>query len=111
MITIRELRSVEDFHEFKSEKDGKIRIVKLMTSWCAPCRFLSETIRGLDSEKIGDSLFAEIDIDTDDTESVGFECGIRGVPVLIFYKNGEEIKRISGAVSADVIYKAIEELS
>ena len=111
MAIIRELRSVDEFHEFKSVNDGKIRVVKLMTTWCAPCRFLSETIRGLDEKKLEDVLFSEIDIDTDATEDVGVECGIRGVPVLIFYRDGEELKRLSGAVSADVIYKTIEEIS
>jgi thioredoxin 1 len=111
MIIVRELKSVEDFNKFKDEKDDVLRICKLSAPWCGPCRVLGETIRGLDPNKIGDTLFAEIDIDTDETEQVGVDCNVRGVPVMIFYKNGEEVKRIMGAVPAVDIYKAIEELS
>lgn len=111
MIIVRELKSVEDFNKFKDEKDDALRICKLSAPWCGPCRVLGETIRGLDANKIGNTLFAEIDIDTDETEQVGIDCNVRGVPVMIFYKNGEEVKRIMGAVPAVDIYKAIEELS
>lgn len=111
MAVVRNLNSVEDFHEFINEQDGKLRIVKLSAPWCGPCRVLGETIRGLDSSKLGDTLFAEVNIDTDETEEIGVECGIRGVPVLLFYKDGSEVARTVGAVSAPDIYKKIEELS
>ena len=111
MITIRELRSVEDFHTFRDLQGDELHIVKLSAPWCFPCKVLAETIKNLDSNKIGTALFAEIDIDTDETEAVGAECGVRGVPVLIFYKNGKEVKRINGNTSAAEIYNAIAELS
>lgn len=111
MISVKTLKSTDDFKSFVNENDGKLRICRLMAPWCGPCRVLGETIRGLDPNKIGDTLFAEIDIDTDETEQVGVDCNVRGVPVMIFYKNGEEVKRIMGAVPAVDIYKAIEELS
>ena len=111
MAVVRNLKSVEDFHEFISEQDGKLRIAKLSAPWCGPCRVLGDTIRNLDSEKIGSTLFAEVDIDTDQTEEIGAECNIRGVPVLLFYKNGNELARTTGAISAADIYKKIEELS
>jgi len=110
MIAIRELKSVQDFHEFRDEENEGLKIVKLSAPWCGPCKVLGETIKGLDREKINGTLFAEINIDTDETEEVGVECGIRGVPVLIFYKGGKEVKRMVGAVSADKIYEAINEL-
>lgn len=111
MITIREMKTVDDFHNFINEQDGKLRIVKLSAPWCGPCRVLGETILGLDANKIGDTLFAEINIDTDEAEQVGVECGIRGVPVLLFYKDGTELARTTGAIPASDIYKKIEELA
>lgn len=110
MISTRVLKSVDDFHDFVNEKDGKLRICRLAAPWCNPCKVLGETIRNLDPEKIGNTLFAEIDIDTDETEEVGVECHVRGVPVLLYFKNGQELKRSVGAVQADEIYKNINEL-
>jgi thioredoxin 1 len=111
MITIRELKSVDDFHAFRDLQGDELHCVKLSAPWCQPCKVLGETLRNLDADKIGTTLFAEIDIDTDETEAVGAECGVRWVPVLLFYKNGEEIKRITGNVPASVIYNTINELS
>lgn len=110
MITIRELKSVEDFHTFRDLQGDELHVVKLSAPWCGPCRVLGETIRNLDASKIGTALFAEIDIDTDETEEVGAECHVRGVPVLLFFKNGEEVKRVTGAISADELYKIINEI-
>ena len=111
MINIRELKSVEDFHMFRDSEGDELHCVKLSAPWCGPCKALGDTIRNLDKNKIGNTLFAEIDIDTDETEEVGVECNVRGVPVLIFYKNGEEVKRLTGGMSADALYKVLEELS
>lgn len=110
MVTVRDLKTVDDFHEFINEKDGKVRIVKLSAPWCGPCKVLAETIRGLDRDKIGDTLFAEINIDTDETEEIGVECNIRGVPVLLYYKDGIERVRSLGAVPSNDIYENIEKL-
>jgi len=110
MINVRELKSVEDFHTFKELQGDEIHVVKLSAPWCGPCKVLGETIKNLDKDKIGTALFAEINIDTDETEAVGEECKIRGVPVLIYYKNGEEVKRSMGAATADDIYKALNDL-
>ena len=110
MINVRELKSVEDFHKFRDAEGDELHIVKLSAPWCGPCKVLADTIRNLDRDKIGTALFAEIDIDTDETEEVGAECHVRGVPVLLYFKNGQELKRSVGAVQADEIYKNINEL-
>lgn len=110
MITVREIKSVDDFHTFKDLQGDELHIVKLSTPWCGPCKMLASTISNLDPEKIGTALFAEVNIDTDETEDISVELGIRGVPVLVYYKNGEELKRTVGLVSAEDIYNAINEL-
>jgi thioredoxin 1 len=110
MINIREINNVEEFHNFIRENDNNLRIVKLGTPWCGPCKVLENTLLNLDITKLDNVLFAESNIDTDDTEEIGVELGIRGVPVIVFYKNGEELKRHVGVLQADEIYKIIDEL-
>ena len=110
MITIRELRSVDDFHTFRDLQGDELHVVKLSAPWCGPCKVLGETLRNLDKDKIGTTLFAEINIDTDETEDVGAEYHVRGVPVLLYFKNGEEVKRTTGVVTAEDIYKTLNEL-
>lgn len=111
MVEVIELKSVDEFHDFINERDGKLRICRLMASWCGPCKVLGETIKNLDIEAVKGSLFAKVDIDSDATEDIATECGVRGVPVLLFYKDGEEKKRTFGAMPAAEIYKIIDELA
>ena len=109
MITVREINTVDDFNEFKDYEKETLHILKVGASWCQPCKMLTSTIKGLDSEKTLHSLLAEVDVD--EVEEIADILNIRNVPVLVYYKNGEEVKRTVGLVMADEIYKTIEELS
>ena len=109
MITVREINTDDDFNEFKDYEKETLHILKVGASWCQPCKMLTSTSKGLDSEKTLHSLFAEVDVD--EVEEIADILNIRNVPVLVYYKNGEEVKRTVGLVMADEIYKTIEELS
>lgn len=99
-----------EFHDFVNEKDGRLRICKLSAPWCGPCRVLGETMRNMDIDRLDNVLFSEVDIDADETAEIGVELGVRGVPVLVFYKDGVEVKRNTGNLSADALYNMIDEV-
>lgn len=111
MIDIREISTKEDFEYFKNLSTDKITCVKFSASWCGPCRVLETTLKNLDKEKIGNTLFGELDVDNENLEEVITDNNIRNVPVTVFFQNGLEAKRIVGNVPASEIYNVINTLS
>lgn len=80
-----------------------MKIYKFSASWCNPCKMLSKTMSTLDIP------YTEIDVD--ENEELTEKYNIRNVPVLLFTDdNGNEVKRLVGAVSKDVILTTYKEL-
>ena len=109
MIEIREIKNLEDLKSFYTETPESLHIVKIGAPWCGPCRMLSDTLHNLDPNKIGDTLIADVNIDEEDNEDIAMEYDIRNIPVTWYVRNGEVVGKSVGAVSANDIYKHIEE--
>jgi thioredoxin 1 len=109
MVTIREIKNLEDLKSFYAETPESLHLVKIGAKWCGPCRTLSDTLHNLDLNKIGDTLIADVDIDEEDNEDIAIEYNIRNIPVTLYVRNGEVLDKYVGATSADDIYKHIEE--
>ena len=109
MIEIREIKNLEDLKSFYTEAPESLHIVKIGAPWCGPCRTLSDTLHNLDPNKIGDTLIADVDIDEEDNDDVAIEYNIRNIPVTLYVKNGEVFGRTIGSISANDVYKYIED--
>lgn len=84
--------------------DG-ISLVDFFAPWCGPCKAMSPIIEEIASEypnvKIGK-------MDVDENSETPTKLGIRSIPTLILYKNGEMIERKVGALSKDQLRSMIE---
>lgn len=75
---------------------SKVMVI-FSTAWCQPCQALQATIDSLGDElKVDEIQYIDIDVDTDAAK----EYGIRGIPTLILFEEGSEIKRTTGSLSA-----------
>lgn len=108
MNGIKKLNTVEDYENFL--KNHQIAIVKISAVWCGPCRVLEQTILNLDNAKLNDAAFGEIDADSEAFEDTLAKLNVRGIPVMIYYKDGVEAQRSVGNVTADDIYNRISTL-
>lgn len=106
MNEIVKIENVNEFDEFIT-KNKKV-IVKATAEWCGPCRVLENTLKNLDKKELGDVVIAEFDVD--EADDVSKKLGIRNIPVLFFYKDGEEKEKLVGNVTANNIYGTIRKL-
>ena len=108
MAEIKKIESLDEFNEFIKLNNGKLAIVKIGSSWCGPCRILVETLKGLTQEEVEGVMLAEIDADDEWFEDKSVELKIRSIPVILAYKNGVEVERITGATPKNALIEFFE---
>lgn len=85
----------------------EITIRKLSKPNCRPCAILSYGISSI-TDKLTEEHATVIEHDIVAEPELIDKYGITGVPVLIFERNGQEITRLNGLVSADEIVDAVD---
>lgn len=70
-------------------------LVDFWAEWCGPCKMIAPTLDELAAE-LGDSLKI-VKVDVDNNSSTASKFGIRSIPCLILFKDGEEVDRVIGA--------------
>ena len=93
----------KDFDETISS--GKV-VVDYWADWCGPCRMLAPIYEQLDSE-MEDVTFAKVN--ADENQELTAEAGVRGLPTIVAYKDGEEVNRIVGLLPKDQLKQQILE--
>lgn len=69
-------------------------LVDFWAEWCGPCRSLKPIVDELSEEFKGKVKVAKIDIDAN--QEVSIEYGIRNIPTLLFFKNGQVVDKVVG---------------
>ena len=83
-------------------------MVDFWAVWCGPCRMLSPTV-----DELAETYADKIDVvkcNVDDCQEIAMGYGIRSIPTLLFFKNGEVVDRSVGAVPRQEIVDIIEKL-
>jgi len=71
-------------------------IVDFWATWCGPCKMIAPIIKELAKEYDGKVKVCKIDVD--ENPSVATSFGIRSIPTVLFFKNGQKVDAIIGAV-------------
>ncbi|GAA1351195.1 thioredoxin family protein [Saccharothrix algeriensis] len=74
-------------------REGAV-LVEFTASWCPPCRMIEPVLAELDRE-LGAVRFAQVD--TDANPRTTRDLGVRGMPTLQLYRDGELVAQIVGA--------------
>ncbi len=75
--------------------------------WCGPCRAVGPIVDELATEYEGKVFVAKMNVD-ENPETPG-KFGIRAIPTLIIFKNGEVVEQVTGAVTKDVLKEKLDQ--
>ena len=94
---------------FASLKAGNLPlVVDFWATWCGPCRMVAHIIEELSKEYDGKVVIGKCDVE--DNEDIAAEFGIRNIPTILFFKNGEVVDKIIGAQPKAKIEEKIQTL-
>lgn len=81
-------------------------LVDFTAAWCGPCRQLAPSLEELSEELAGRITIAKVDVDSNQEAPSRF--GVRGIPALFIFRNGELIAEMTGVRSKSDLKRWIE---
>lgn len=101
VITLTDSNFEDEVTEFK----GSV-LVDFWAAWCAPCRAIAPHIEELAGKYAGKVKVGKLNVD-EEPHTAG-SLGIRALPTLLLFKDGQVVEQIVGAVAKDKIDAIIQ---
>lgn len=97
----------ENFTSEVEKADG-LAMVDFWATWCGPCRIVAPVVEELADEYHDKGLkVAKLDVDSSPSTSARF--GIRSIPSILFFKDGEVVDKVIGAVPRQHLEEKIQQ--
>ena len=89
-------------------KSDKPVIVDFWAVWCGPCRMVGPIVEEIGKDYEGQVIVGKLDVDNNPQTAVKF--GIRNIPTILFFKDGQIADKQVGAVPKQMLLKKLEGL-
>ena len=100
--------TAENFNNLVIESD-KVVLVDFWAEWCGPCKMLTPVIDELANDYSSDNVSIG-KVNVDENQDIARNYGIRSIPGLLFFKNGEVEEQLVGAVPKQQITDILNKL-
>lgn len=87
---------------------GQPVVVDFWATWCGPCKALSPIVDEVAEQYNGKAVVVKCNVD--DCEDTALKYGIRNIPTLLFFKDGNVVERTVGVVTKERIAGIIDSL-
>jgi thioredoxin 1 len=81
-------------------------LVDFWAPWCGPCRMVAGVVDEVAQQYTGQ--LKVVKVNTDEQPGIASHYGIRSIPTLMVFMNGEKVEQLVGAVSKTTLSQAVE---
>lgn len=88
-------------------QSDKLTLVDFWAEWCGPCKMMNPVIEKLATEYENKVVITKMNVDDNPETPTNFM--IRGIPTIVMFKGGKEVRRVVGAQTESKLREQIEE--